>query len=67
MGKRNPLSPESLEDIAGKIAAVLVDEIEDARHTEIVERWDELKGHMPSALRVALSVQRVLLDKGYNR
>ncbi|WP_170245991.1 hypothetical protein [Methylobacterium gnaphalii] len=51
--------------IAGKVAVEILDEIEDAKVSEILSRWDELKALMPTAFEIAQAAREALLKKGY--
>lgn len=65
MGRRKPITPDRMGLVAGKVAAEILDEIEDGRVHEILERWDELKALMPLAFDIALATREALLKKGY--
>ncbi|GEP11124.1 hypothetical protein MMMDOFMJ_2852 [Methylobacterium gnaphalii] len=65
MGRRNPIDPERMGQIAGKVAVEILDEIEDAKVSEILSRWDELKALMPTAFEIAQAAREALLKKGY--
>ncbi|MEE7478411.1 hypothetical protein MHIMP23_19505 [Methylobacterium hispanicum] len=67
MGRRKPLDDEGIGRLAGKIATAILNEVEDARTSEVLDRWDELKGVMPLAFDIVLATREALLDAGYGR